>query len=73
MSKDGYIFTKSYLLRSGEDGDYPQQKYTDYANTTGYSYPKAFIHDEYLYVSYSTNKDDAQYTRIPIKEISLVN
>ena len=73
LSKDGYIFTKSYLLRSGEDGDYPQQKYTGYANTKGYSYPKAFIHDEYLYVSYSTNKDDAQYTRIPIKEISLVD
>lgn len=71
LSKEGFIFTKSYLLRSGEDNDYPKQKYTGQANTLGYSYPKAFIHKEYLYVSYSTNKDDAEYTRIPIKEISL--
>ena len=73
LSKDGFFFSKSYLLRSGKDGDYPKQKYTGYANTLGYNYPKAFIHEEYLYVSYSTNKDDAEYTRIPIKGISLVN
>ena len=73
LSKDGYFFTKSYLLRSGKDDDYPKQKYEGRANTLGYSYPKAFIHEDYLYVSYSTNKDDAEYSRIPIKEISLVN
>ena len=71
LSKDGFIFSKSYLLRSGKSDDYPKQKYTGYANTLGYSYPKAFIFEEYLYVSYSTNKDDAEYTKIPIKEISL--
>ncbi len=73
LSKDGFIFTKSYLLRSGKDDDYPVQKYTGNANTLGYSYPKAFIYKEYLYVSYSTNKDDAEYSRIPIEEISLGN
>jgi predicted neuraminidase len=73
LSKDGFFFSKSYLLRSGKDDDYPKQKYKGRANTLGYNYPKAFIHEEYLYVSYSTNKDDAEYTRIPIKEISLVN
>ena len=71
LSKDGFIFTKSYLLRSGQDNDYPKQKYEGYANTLGYSYPKAFIYEDYLYVSYSTNKDDAEFSRIPIKGISL--
>ena len=71
LSKDGFIFTKSYLLRAGKDGDYPKQKYEGNAKTLGYSYPKAFIYENFLYVSYSTNKDDAEYTRIPIKEISL--
>jgi hypothetical protein len=73
LSKDGFTFTKSYLLRSGKDDDYPKQKYTGNAKTLGYSYPKAFIHDEYLYVSYSTNKDDAEYTRIPINTIKLAD
>ena len=73
LSKDGFIFSKSYLLRSGKSDDYPKQKYTGYANTLGYSYPKAFIFEKYWYVSYSTNKDDAEYSRISIKEISLNN
>ena len=71
LSKDGFLFNKSYLLRSGKDDDYPKQKYIGQAKTLGYSYPKALIHKEYLYISYSTNKDDVEYTRIPIKEISL--
>ena len=37
----------------------------------GYSYPKALVHDGWLYVSYSTNKEYAQYTRVPIHHISL--
>ena len=73
LSNDGIIFYKTYLLRSGKSDDYPKQKYTGYANTLGYSYLKAFIFEEYLYVSYSTNNDDAEYSRIPIKEISLNN
>jgi len=71
LSKDGFLFTKSYLLRSGQDSDYPKQKYEGNAKTLGYSYPKAHIYEEYLYVSYSTNKDDAELSRIPIKGISL--
>ena len=71
LSKDGFLFTKSFLLRSGQDNDYPKQKYEGRANTLGYSYPKAYIYEDYLYVSYSTNKDDAELSRIPIKGISL--
>ena len=71
LSKDGFLFTKAYLLRSGQDDDYPKQKYEGRANTLGYSYPKAIIYEDYLYVSYSTNKDDAELSIIPIKGISL--
>ncbi|MGN0221600.1 MAG: exo-alpha-sialidase [Prevotella sp.] len=70
-SADGKEFTHSYLLRSGMDDDYPARRYEGKAKTLGYSYPKALISGDYLYVSYSTNKDDAQLTRIPIKNLSL--
>lgn len=70
LSADGFTFDRAYLLRSGKNGDYPAQRYTGKAKTLGYSYPKAMVHGGYLYVSYSTNKDDAQYTRIPVSSIS---
>ena len=47
------------------------RRYEGKSKTLGYSYPKALVHDGWLYVSYSTNKDDAQYTRVPISNISL--
>ena len=71
LSGDTKTFTKSYLLRSGLSNDYPERRYTGKSKTLGYSYPKALIHDGYIYVSYSTNKDDAQYTRVPINNIAL--
>ena len=71
LSADGKTFDRSYLLRSGESGDYTPRRYEGKSKTLGYSYPKALVHDGWLYVSYSTNKDDAQYTRVPISNISL--
>ena len=41
---------------------------TDYEGkykTLGYNYPKAFVHNNSLYVSYSVNKEDVQCTIIP--------
>ena len=70
LSEDGRTFNRSYLLRSGETGDYPARRYEGKSKTLGYSYPKAMVHDGYLYVSYSTNKDDAQYTRVPLSAIT---
>lgn len=69
MSADGTTFTKSWLLRGGDD--LPEQRYSGKAKTLGYSYPKAMINDGWLYVSYSTNKDDVQYSRVPITQIAL--
>ena len=70
LSADGHVFDRSYLLRSGESGDYPARRYEGKSKTLGYSYPKALVHGGYLYVSYATNKDDAQYTRVPLSAIS---
>lgn len=70
LSADGKTFNRSYLLRSGESSDYPDRRYEGKAKTLGYSYPKALVYDGNLYVSYSTNKDDAQYTRVPINNIT---
>ena len=71
LSADGKTFDHSYLLRSGKAGDYTSRRYEGKAKTLGYSYPKALVYGDYLYVSYSTNKDDAQFTRVPIRNISL--
>ena len=73
LSADGNTFTHSYLLRSGASGDYPAQRYTGKSKTLGYSYPKAIVNDGYLYVSYATNKDDAQLTRVPLSSLMLIN
>lgn len=73
LSKDGFLFTKSYLLRSGEKGDFRERKYEGKYKTLGYSYPKAYINGDYLYICYSTNKEDIDCTRVPISNISLNN
>lgn len=70
LSKDGAIFTKAYLLRAG-GSDLQAQQYTGTAKTIGYSYPKSTIWNGYLYAAYSTQKEDVEYTRIPLSSISL--
>ena len=69
LSSDGVTFGQSWLLRGGDD--LPAQRYTGKAKTLGYSYPKAMQSNGYLYVGYSTNKDDVQCARIPISELLL--
>lgn len=64
-SKDGFLFDKAYLLRSG--GANLQQMKTDGKfKRSGYSYPKSFVSENYLYVGYATNKEDVEMTRIPL-------
>jgi hypothetical protein len=70
LSKDGKTFDKAFVIRKGGT-DLPAQRYPGKAKTLGYSYPKATIWNGYLYVSYSTNKEDAQYTRIPLSSLQL--
>ena len=74
LSADGQTFDKAYLLRTGytttEDATGGIQDRQGEAGT-GYCYPKALVHGDYLYVSYSTNKEDVEYTRIPLSSIQL--
>lgn len=71
LSADGRTFTKAYNLRTGKD--LQAQRYTGKYKTLGYSYPKAIVAGDYLYVSYSTNKEDVECTRIPLKNIELID
>lgn len=72
LSQDGKTFDRAYLLRSGQSDDYPALRYDGKSKTLGYSYPKALVHDGWLYVSYSTNKEAAQYTRIPLDRLTAI-
>lgn len=69
LSKDGAIFTHSYLLRGLDE--LPTQAYSGWAKTLGYSYPKAMVYNGYLWVSYSIQKERVGYSRIPLSSISM--
>ena len=69
LSKDGELFDTAYLLRS--NNEMPTLRYAGQAKRAGYHYPKSMVYNGYLYVSYATNKEDVQYTRIPLSSISL--
>ena len=70
LSHDGTNFNKAYLLRAGGN-DLQPQRYTGKSKTIGYSYPKSMVYKDYLYVAYSTNKEDVQYTRVPLSSLML--
>ncbi|MGQ7946443.1 sialidase family protein [Flavobacterium sp. WC2509] len=65
VSKDGFLFDKAYLLRSGGK-DLQPMKTDGKFKRIGYSYPKSFVWKNYLYVGYATNKEDVEFTRIPL-------
>jgi len=67
LSKDGQLFDKAYLLRSGRD--LQTLRYEGKYKRIGYSYPKSVIWKEFLYVSYATNKEDVEVTRIPLANL----
>ncbi|SFS39496.1 sialidase family protein [Lutibacter maritimus] len=69
LSKDGFVFDTAYLLRSGEKSDLQPLRFKGKYKRIGYSYPKSVIWNNYLYVSYATNKEDVELTRIPINSL----
>ncbi len=71
LSSDGKLFDHAVLLRS--DDDIQPLRYSGKAKSanSGYSYPKSMVAGDYLYVSYATNKEDVEYTRVPLSAISL--
>lgn len=68
LSKGGQLFDKAFLLRSGAD-DLQALRYDGKYKRIGYSYPKSVIWKDYLYVSYATNKEDVEVTRIPLANL----
>ena len=69
LSKDGIVFDKAILLRSGLPSDLPPRRYDGRYKTLGYSYPKAMVYHGRLYISYSTNKEDVECTIIPLDRL----
>jgi len=68
LSTDGITFPRTILLRSEQE--LPPRQFAGKAKTLGYSYPKAFVHHQWLYVVYSVNKEDIVCTRISLKDIT---
>ena len=66
LSYDGRVFDRAILLRSGSADDLPPRRYEGRYKTLGYSYPKATIWKDQLYISYSTNKEDVECTIVPL-------
>ena len=65
VSANGKYFDRMYLLRST-----PQPlRYEGISKTEGYSYPGSVVWGDYLYVSYATNKEDIEITRIPLESL----
>lgn len=68
LSADGRVFDRSFLLRGA--GDLPPLRYAGRFKRPGYHYPKSLIWNGYLYVAYSTNKEDIQVTRVPLASLA---
>lgn len=67
LSEDGKHFDKAYALRTG--ADLQALRFPGKAKRIGYHYPKSMVAGEYLYVAYATNKEDVEYTRVPLKDL----
>ena len=67
VSDNGDHFDKAFLLRS--NSDMQPLRFAGKAKRAGYHYPKSMVWNGYLYVAYSTNKEDVDYTRIPLSAI----
>lgn len=69
LSSDGFFFNKAFLIRSGGK-DLQPMRFEGKYKRAGYSYPKSVIWNQHLYVSYATNKEDIQLTRIPLESLT---
>lgn len=65
VSKDGYNFDKAYILR---DEKYTMNKY-GWAKDGQYAYPEVLIHDGYMYIHYSRQKEISEVTRVKLTDI----
>ncbi len=70
LSKNGKNFDKAFLLRKGE-GDIQPLRYQGKYKRLGYHYPKSMVHEGFLYVSYSVNKEEVEFARVPIGSLEM--
>jgi hypothetical protein len=61
-ASDGKTFDQAWILRK----DPPEKRFDGKAKTLGYSYPKAIVDKDFLYVAYSVNKEEIAVTRLPL-------
>ncbi|WP_168211734.1 exo-alpha-sialidase [Ruania zhangjianzhongii] len=69
LSADGVSFDVGYGLRDTDD--LQERRYEGQYKSSGYSYPKSVLAGGYLYAAYGTNKEDVEYTRVPVEDLSL--
>lgn len=72
LSADGYWFNTAYVLRKGGD-DLQELRYEGLYKRLGYHYPKSMVWEGHLYVSYATNKEDVEFTRVPVANLEIDN
>lgn len=66
VSDDGYSFDRVYILR----GEVPVPKWPKSVNWVGYQYPQVIERAGYLYVIYSTNKEDIEISRVSVSAVA---
>ena len=71
LSKDGTTFDTGYCLRASCEEDAAKPTYSGLYKRPGYHYAKSMVANGYLWISYATNKETVQVTRIPLSDISL--
>lgn len=70
LSKDGNNFKTAYVIRKGSK-NIQQLRYKGKYKRLGYHYPKSFIFKDFLYVSYATNKEDVEFSKIPLASLTI--
>ena len=67
ISEDGINFGEQYILR--DETDYRMQQ-IGFAKGGAWGYPRSFIHDGYIYVIYSKQKEVMEVTRVAIADLN---
>ncbi|WP_047550590.1 sialidase family protein [Psychroserpens sp. Hel_I_66] len=70
LSENGKLFNTSYIIRKGGK-DIQPLRYEGTYKRLGYHYPKSFIWNNNLYISYATNKEDVEYTKVQLTSLTL--
>lgn len=69
LSDSGDCFDRAVLLRAGGD-DLPPLVYPGKAKRPGFHYPKSMVWNGHLYVTYCTNKEKVEVTRVSLETLT---